>query len=227
MILLLLYSLISFVIFFKNRFEIIFYISNAKYKIAMTETVFIITFIGFLVIRFLNPDLWHPYRGGEKPMDFAYLNAILRSTSFPPLDPWFSGYSLNYYYYGQYLVALLTKLSGIPSHISYNLAIPTFFSYTSVLVFSFSSNFAYLFRKAKGLSFDWHKIPLASGLFSIFFILIFGNFDAIIQVYKIISNQQEIFDYWRSTRIVSMVSSGLEINEFPFFTFLFADLHAH
>ena len=38
---------------------------------------------------------------------------------------------------------------------------------------------------------------------------------------------QDMFDYWRSTRTVSMVSTGLEINEFPFFTFIFADLHAH
>ena len=40
-------------------------------------------------------------------------------------------------------------------------------------------------------------------------------------------DRQDFFDYWRSTRLISMNSSGLEINEFPFFTFLFADLHAH
>lgn len=224
---LILFSMLSSYIFIKNRSEIIFYISKAKYKILTVEIIFLMSFLTFLCIRLMNPDLWHPYRGGEKPMDFAYLNAILRSTSFPPYDPWFSGYTLNYYYYGQYLVALISKLSGIPSNISYNLAIPTFFSYASVLAFSFSSNFTYLFRKAKGLNFDWYKIPLISGISSILFILIFGNFDSIIQIYKIILGEQEVFDYWRSTRIVSMISSGLEINEFPLFTFLFADLHAH
>ena len=226
-LILFLFSMLSTYIFIKNRSEITFYISKAKFNILAIEIIFMISFFSFLFIRFLNPDLWHPYRGGEKPMDFAYLNAILRSVSFPPYDPWFSGYTLNYYYYGQYLVALLTKLSGIPSHISYNLAIPTFFGYASILVFSFTSNFTYLFRKAKGLSFDWYKIPLISGLCSILFILIFGNFDSIIQIYKMTFGEQEVFDYWRSTRIVSMVSSGLEINEFPFFTFLFSDLHAH
>jgi len=226
-LLFILFSALSSYLFIKNRSEIAYYISSAKYKIFTVEIIFIISFLAFFFIRLLNPDLWHPYRGGEKPMDFAYLNAILRSSSFPPYDPWFSGYTLNYYYYGQYLVALLTKLSGIPPQVSYNLAIPTFFSYASVLAFSFSSNFSYLFRKAKGLSFDWFKIPLISGLCSILFILIFGNFDSIIQIYKIVLGDQEVFDYWRSTRIVSMVSSGLEINEFPFFTFLFADLHAH
>ena len=226
-ILLLFFTLLSIVIFIFKRKEILFYFSNAKYQICVIEGIFLFSFIGFLLIRLLNPDLWHPYRGGEKPMDFAYLNAILRSTSFPPYDPWFSGYSLNYYYYGQYLVALLTKLSGIPSNISYNLAIPTFFSYSSILAFSFTSNLSHLFRKAKGLSFEWNKIPLLSGLSAIFFVLLFGNFDSILQINNILLGKQEFFDYWRSTRIISSVSSGLEINEFPFFTFLFADMHAH
>ncbi|MEC7837952.1 MAG: DUF2298 domain-containing protein [Chloroflexota bacterium] len=226
-ILLMFFTLLSILIFIYKQKEILFYISKAKYKICVVEGIFLLSFIAFLLIRMLNPDLWHPYRGGEKPMDFAYLNAILRSTSFPPYDPWFSGYSLNYYYYGQYLVALLTKLSGIPANISYNLAIPTFFSYASILTFSFTSNLSHLFRKAKGLSFDWNKIPLFSGLSAIFFVLLFGNFDSIIQISNILLGKQDIFDYWRSTRIISSVSTGLEINEFPFFTFLFADLHAH
>ncbi len=57
------------------------------------EAAFWIVFALFLVLRFFNPDSWHPIWGGEKPMEFAHINALLRTPSFPPFDPWFSGES--------------------------------------------------------------------------------------------------------------------------------------
>ena len=91
-------------------------------------------------MRYLNPDLWHPVVGGEKPMDFAYLNAVLKSTWFPPYDPWFAGGVMNYYYFGFVLVGAPIKALGIIPSIGYNLAIPMLFAMTGVGAYTLASN---------------------------------------------------------------------------------------
>jgi uncharacterized membrane protein/sugar lactone lactonase YvrE len=85
------------------------------------ETVFLITFAAFLVARVLNPPIY----SGEKPMDFAILNAVVRSRTMPPADPWFAGERLNYFYFGHALVGFFGKLTLVPPSIAFNLAIPT------------------------------------------------------------------------------------------------------
>ncbi|MBX0327991.1 hypothetical protein K2Z83_09920 [Oscillochloris sp. ZM17-4] len=59
--------------------------------------------------------------GTEKPMDFAILNAVLRYGDFPPLDPWFAGFGLNYYYLGFVIVAVVTLLTGTAPALAFNL----------------------------------------------------------------------------------------------------------
>jgi len=63
-------------------------------------------FAGFCRLAFVraaNPEIL----GTEKPMELAFINAILRSPTFPPHDPWLSGYAISYYYFGYVIVAML------------------------------------------------------------------------------------------------------------------------
>lgn len=105
-----------------------------------TELVFLGFFVLMLLIRLGNPDLWHPAKGGEKPMDFAYFNAVLKSSSFPAYDPWFAGGYINYYYYGFVLVGSLVKLLGIVPSVAYNLILPSLFAMLALGAYSLAWN---------------------------------------------------------------------------------------
>ena len=145
-------------------------------------------------------------------MELAFLNGILRSPYMPPLDPWFSGGLISYYYYGYIVIAALIKLTGIASTTAFNLAIPTLFALT------FTGAFALVYSLSQRLS-----IALLGG----YLVALLGNLDGIIQVlqqYALLWQHQPIplFNYWQSSRVIPFT-----INEFPFWSFLFADLHPH
>ncbi len=217
-------------------------------SILAEEALFLAIFLFFLWLRWLNPDLWHPARGGEKPMDFAFLNAIIKSRRFPPYDPWFSGGYVNYYYFGFVLVGMLTKLSGIVPAVSYNLAVPSLAAITGVGAYSVA-------LALMPESFPRGKKLLAA-LLSPAMLLFMGNLGefsllwsgwqklsktpAARNSFPVLSSVERAASgfwvwlhgghipypndwwFWNATRIVKET-----INEFPYFSFLFADLHAH
>jgi YYY domain-containing protein len=176
------------------------------------ECLFTGAFLFLVLIRSLNPDLWNPGLGGEKPMELAFLNGILRSPYMPPLDPWFSGGYINYYYFGYVPIAALIKLTGILPTTAFNLALPTLFALT------LSGAFAIVYS----FSHRWSLALLAS-----FLVAMLGNLDGAVQFFQqiqaLLHNMPiPVFSYWQSSRVIPFT-----INEFPFWSFLFADLHPH
>jgi YYY domain-containing protein len=222
------------------------------------EALFLGLFLFSLLVRLGNPDLWHPYKGGEKPMDFAYFNAVLKSDRFPPYDPWYAGGYINYYYYGFVYMGTLVKLLGITPSAAYNLIIPTLFACLSLGAFSLGWN---LFKAVKPDESDLHVSPWYVGIAGALGTAFLGNLGTLRMILRGyasigggIAYSQEAFFlqqwwwslkgfflnfsgiglpyglgdwYWNPSRVIPAPSDVEPITEFPWFTFIYADLHAH
>ena len=245
----------------RRRQEISEFVRTHRALLLAEEGVFLILFLLFLLIRIGNPDLWHPARGGEKPMEFAYLNAIIRSTTFPPYDPWHAGGFMNYYYFGWVIIGTLIKLTGIVPWVAYNLAVPTLFALTGVGAFSVAFALAEGDRSTRleGDDRSYGGIrtgSLLAGLAGMFFVTIIGNLGNLKLLLDQFSQRRGVdiestipgfaklvgaisglanvvvgsatldfpndWWFWNASRVIPDT-----INEFPFFTFAYADLHAH
>lgn len=193
-----------------------------KKALVRTEVLFTLAFLVFVIIRAYCPDIY--WTGGEKLMDMSFINMILRSTSFPPVDPWLSGEPMQYYYFGYLVAANLIKLSNVLPSIGFNLGVAT--------IFALSATAAY------GIGKDLIGNNRVFALIVMAFVVIFGNPAGFIQllvtlfvpkyygVFNIppgdVLTRLSAYNYWPTSRVIPNT-----INEFPYFSFIQADLHAH
>lgn len=184
---------------------------------AVAELVFWGVFALFLLFRYLNPDSYHPIWGGEKPMEFAHLNATLRSAHFPPFDPWFADGFINYYYFGLYLVAFCLKLTGIPSEIGFNLAQPTVIGLIAMTGYGVAATF--------GRDLIRRGMAIPAGLAAVLLLVGIGNLDEFFRWLENPDRRDFSYNTWDPIHV--MDPPWGTITEFPYFTGLYADLHAH
>lgn len=69
---LVLIALLSGVLAYHQRAELREEWREKRKYFLMVELMTLGFFLVGLFVRFGNPDLWHPWKGGEKPMDFSY-----------------------------------------------------------------------------------------------------------------------------------------------------------
>jgi len=148
--------------------------AQRQYLLAV-EAITLALFLFFLFIRWSNPDIWHPWLGGEKPQDFTFFNAILKAVYFPPYHPWLSEHYINYYYYGYVIYAVPTKLLGIIPSIAYNLILPTMFALVGAGVFCLTYNIAAIATPSAQFTWASHRRALAAGVAAIALMLLLGN----------------------------------------------------
>jgi YYY domain-containing protein len=172
-------------------------------ELALVEAVFLVTFLCFLGCRAMNPAIYW----GEKPMDFAYLNAIVRSRTMPPVDPWFAGGTLNYFYFGPSLVAFFGELAGVPPELAFNLAIATVAGLLAIAA-------CLVGRKISGTGLGGVAAAAA--------VVFLGNLDGVRLLYQDVHRYLDFQYYWDTSRVIDGT-----INEYPAWNLVFADLHAH
>ncbi|MBK8823709.1 MAG: hypothetical protein IPN58_14220 [Anaerolineales bacterium] len=100
-----------------RRSEVVNFLRSNLPLILTTEILFFIAFAFLAFVRSANPAL----TSTEQPLELAFINGILRSPTFPPQDPWLSGYGISYYYFGYVMTAMLARLSGIVGSMAHNL----------------------------------------------------------------------------------------------------------
>ena len=219
--------------------------------VIITELLFLGMFFLWAVVRASQPEL--QTAGGEKWMEIAFLNAVLRSPQLPPHDPWLSGFSISYYYLGYVLLGMLTRLSAIQSTSAFNLGTAGWFAMAA----SVSYNIVYdLLHKRDALR------PLLAPLM----LLVTGNAEGFLEVLhaqgkmspafwswlgigKISTPPQppftiiprRFFWWWQASRTIRDCAPWnlpwgsctgpnqlLEmIDEFPAFSFILGDMHSH
>src|SRR5690606_35056642 len=130
---------------------------------AAAELASLLLFAIYVWFRGFTPDILNT----EKPMDVALLASSARGGMMPPLDPWFAGQPINYYYLGYLVHGSVARMAGISAPVAFNLALATIFSMTAVTSFGVAWNVARpLFGKVAAT---------AAGCLALFGVVLAGN----------------------------------------------------
>jgi uncharacterized membrane protein len=217
------------------------------------ELLFALAFAGWCVARSHMPRIEHA--GGEKWMEIAFLNSVLRSPQFPPQDPWLAGFGISYYYFGYLIVGLLIRMTAVPASIGFNLGLASLFA----LVCTGSYGIVYSLLARLG-----RRRAALGGLMGPLLVALAGNLEGLLEVLhargffsagfwqwlniRSINTPPPAFAdgswlpsrflwWWQASRVIHdygiwqdvtdpLVHSEV-IDEFPAFSFLLGDLHPH
>ncbi|NCC43708.1 MAG: hypothetical protein EOM18_09030, partial [Clostridia bacterium] len=201
------------------------------------ELVFALLFLAWTYLAGFHPAAY----GTEKFMDYGFMMAMMRSDVLPAKDLWYAGGNLNYYYGGQYFAVYLTKLTMTEVAQTYNLmrtlvagfafSLPFVLVRQMILDVTFASEDKAKKGKHRGVSAVFGGLMAGAG------VSLAGNMHYVL-IGKVIPFIKEIFHlpkgdytYWfpNSTRYIGYYPEGKDktIHEFPSYSFVLGDLHAH
>lgn len=211
-------------------------------SVVIEETLFLVIFFLMCYFKGFLPDI----NGQEKYMDYGFVMSMLRNDRLPANDMWLSGQPINYYYFGQFIWTVVIKITGVPTGIGYNIAM------CSATAIPFGMSFVigkYLIEASEMRGFRESKIiKYIAGFFTGCAVSLWGNSHSFFYDEESFGNgllatfskwgaevgKTDGFFYPDSTRYIGwnpVVDNGIggdyTIEEFPFYSFLVGDLHAH
>ena len=248
-LLLLLFAVLALGLVGRHRQELQNFVRENWRLILTVEILFAVAFLSAVWLRSFINVIGHT----EQPMDVALLSSLVRDSSIPPNDPWLSGHGMNYYYFGYFISAMQTMLTGVGSIVGYNLAL------SMVMALGASAAFGIVYNLAESRQ-DESDVPagrgwlkygaVAAGLLGVTLLFIYSNLLGVVElaavqgldwnaVYDFVDVRgldgpressswypTENFWWFRSARILPPDSPEV-ITEFPYFSFVLGDLHPH
>ena len=193
--------ILNIFLFFRKKIEIKhFFKSNIKY-VFFIEIIFMISFCCLIFIVSLSH--FNDYPIYENMVDTMIFNSLGRSNFIPPIDAWFSGHILNYYYFGHLIGVMIMKIFFTPIEYGYNLF------FVMVMALSFISIFSIIYNLTKKYWVSFLSILL---FFS-------GNLYIYLQI---INKQLSTFNFASASTYIK----GVFIH-FPVLSFRVGEAHSH
>ena len=229
-----------------NWREIAEFIVREWKTLALGQVVFLGVFSVWITYRFYDPSINHT----EQPMDFMFLNSTARSMLGTPEDAWLRGDGISYYYFGYWNFALLTKLTGIISSVTYNLSLALVPAMAATGMYGLVSNLVRADRAKV-------KAAVLTGMVAALILVFLANLEGVLEFMRangMGSNgfwswigvqgltapagsltqewwPTENWWWWRATRVIGSFDAGMQtdytIHEFPAFSYVLGDLHPH
>ena len=172
----------------------------------ISDAIFLLAYLAFLWIRLRYPVV----SDMEKPMDAALLGSAARAGWLPFVNPWMSGVPFtNYYYFGPLMAGTLARTLATPTYLAYNLIQPLF---CALFISTLTALCAAVTR-------SWWR-----GAWAMAIVALCGHFEPLRQASEggFSPLSPSSLDWWKTSRVIEGT-----INEYPIFTMILGDAHAH
>ena len=172
----------------------------------ISDAVFLLAYCAFLWIRLRYPVV----SDMEKPMDAALMGSAARADWLPFSNPWLAGVPFtNYYYFGPLMGGTLARTLATPTYLAYNLVQPLF---CALFISTLTALCAAVTR-------SWWR-----GAWAMAIVALCGHFEPLRQASEggFSPLSPSALDWWKTSRVIENT-----INEYPAFTMILGDAHAH